>query len=80
VAPPQITVRYWGGAARAAGSADETLQASTIGEVREVLAQRPALVSLSRIASFLVDGVRAGDDTVLTDGTQVDVLPPFAGG
>jgi sulfur-carrier protein len=33
-----------------------------------------------KVASFLVDGVRADDDTVLPPGAIVDVLPPFAGG
>lgn len=32
------------------------------------------------MASFLIDGVRAGDDTLITPGAIVDVLPPFAGG
>jgi molybdopterin converting factor small subunit len=80
VSPAQITVRYWGGAARAAGAQSETLQAATIGELRDVLAQRPALAPVSKVASFLVDGVHAVDATALVDGVQVDVLPPFAGG
>jgi len=80
VAPAQITVRFWGGAARAAGGESESLAVATIGELREALGRRPALASLSQVASFLVDGVRSGDDAVLADGMQVDVLPPFAGG
>ena len=38
------------------------------------------MAAVSRVASFLVDGVQAGDTTRLYDGAEVDVLPPFAGG
>ena len=30
--------------------------------------------------AWLVDGVRADDDTLIPAGAIVDVLPPFAGG
>lgn len=75
-----VTVRYWAGAKRAAGVDHELLAADSVGELRGVLAARPVLAALSAVASFLVDGQRAGDDTRLADGAEVDVLPPFAGG
>jgi molybdopterin synthase sulfur carrier subunit len=75
-----VTVRYWAGAARAAGTERESVSARTVGELRAALARRPALAPVSAVASFLVDGRRADDDTVLEDGAEVDVLPPFAGG
>lgn len=78
--PAAITVRYWAGAARAAGTQVETLTATTIGELRALLGRRPALANVSEVASFLIDGQRAGDATALHDGAEVDVLPPFAGG
>ncbi|WP_375476713.1 MoaD/ThiS family protein [uncultured Jatrophihabitans sp.] len=76
----RITVRYWAGAKRAAGVEREAVDASSIGELRAVLAGRPALAALSAAASFLVDGRRSDDATPLVDGAEVDVLPPFAGG
>jgi molybdopterin synthase sulfur carrier subunit len=75
-----VTVRYWAGAKRAAGLDHELLAAATVGELRAVLAARPALTRLTTVASFLVDGQRAVDTTALTEGAEVDVLPPFAGG
>jgi molybdopterin synthase sulfur carrier subunit len=75
-----VSVRYWAGARRAAGTEFETLTAATVGELRALLAGRPALGRIAEVASFLVDGQRAGDGTALHDGAEVDVLPPFAGG
>jgi acylphosphatase len=77
---PSVTVRYWAGAQRAAGTETETLSATTIGDLRAQLQARPALAKIAAVASFLVDGAQAGDTTVLSAGAEVDVLPPFAGG
>jgi molybdopterin converting factor small subunit len=75
-----VIVRYWGGAKRAAGTASESIDAATIGELKAQLARRPALSAVSATAGYLVDGLAAGDDAALSDGAVVDVLPPFAGG
>lgn len=78
--PATVTVRYWAGAKRAAGVEKESLPAGTIGELRALLAARPELTKVAAVASFLVDGRQAGENAVLHDGAEVDVLPPFAGG
>jgi molybdopterin converting factor small subunit len=75
-----VVVRYWAGAQRAAGHAEEPLSAATIGELRESLSARRELRNVCAAASFLVDGAQATEGTVLHDGAVVDVLPPFAGG
>jgi molybdopterin converting factor small subunit len=75
-----ILVRYWAGAARAAGRHSEPMTAATIGELRRQLAGRPGLARVAEVASFLVDGQQATDATPLVEGAEVDVLPPFAGG
>jgi molybdopterin converting factor small subunit len=75
-----VTVRYWAGAKRAAGVEQETLTAATVGELRATLQQRPELGRVAAVASFLVDGQQADENTGLHDGAEVDVLPPFAGG
>ena len=77
---PDITVRFWAGAQRAAGHSEETLSAATVGDVREGLARRSELSTICAVASFLVDGRQATDSTQLVTGAVVDVLPPFAGG
>lgn len=75
-----ITVRYWAGAQRAAGVAEEQLAATTIAQLRQVLAARAGFDRLAEVASFLVDGQQAGDTAAVPAGSVVDVLPPFAGG
>ncbi|HEX6920005.1 MAG TPA: MoaD/ThiS family protein [Actinomycetes bacterium] len=76
------TIRYWAAARAAAGRAEEPYEGDTLGEVLEtVTAGRPE--QLARVlghCTFLVDGVRATPATVLADGAEIEVLPPFAGG
>jgi molybdopterin converting factor small subunit len=75
-----VTVRFWAGAARAAGHDEEPITADTVGGLRTLLGSRPALQKICVVASLLVDGQVAGEATKLHDGAVVDVLPPFAGG
>lgn len=77
---PAATVRFWAAARRAAGHAEEPTTATTIAQLREQLRARDALARIVDMASFLVDGARAFDETPITPGAIVDVLPPFAGG
>lgn len=78
-----VTVRYFAAAAEAAATASETLTASTAGELRAAMVAVHG-ADLERVltrCSLLAGGVRVRDDsTVLTPGSTVDVLPPFAGG
>lgn len=76
----EITVRYWAGAKRAAGVAEESLTMATVAELRASLAARAGFGRLAGVLSFLVDGIQAGDAAPLPAGAVVDVLPPFAGG
>jgi sulfur-carrier protein len=75
-----VTVRYWAGARRAAGTDAESISANSIADIRAHMQRQPSLSRLSEIVSFLVDGRQASDATALHDGAEVDVLPPFAGG
>lgn len=75
-----VRVRYWAGAQRAAGRAEEDVEADDIGGLRATLAARSELAKVAVVASFLVDETTASDTTRLHDGAIVDVLPPFAGG
>lgn len=79
-----ITLRYFAAAEAAAGRDSEELTVpsdATLGWLRSHLLHRygDKMERILRAGSFLVDGrVRRDDD--LIEGTQVDVLPPFAGG
>lgn len=75
-------VRYFAGAAEAAGLESESLPGASVGELFAVMtARHPALAEVLPRCSVLVGGVRTADHGVtLTADEQVDVLPPFAGG
>ncbi len=80
-----LQVRYFAGASAAAGTGSEELElamGADAGALRAELVRRhPGLGPVLRVATLLVDGVASRDPgAVLDDATQVDVLPPFAGG
>ena len=80
-----VTLRYWAAAKQAAGIAEETVRADTLGAALAAAAGRGAALQavLSR-SSFLIDGDPVGsrppDSVSLRDAAVVEVLPPFAGG
>ena len=75
-----MLVRYFAAAAEAAGRDDETITATSVGELRGILLSRyPAMAKVLESGSFLVDGVVTRDASrAIVD--RVDVLPPFSGG
>ncbi|WP_049566773.1 MoaD/ThiS family protein [Nonomuraea sp. SBT364] len=78
-------VRYWAAAKQAAGVAEETFEAATLGELMtKITANRAELARIVSRSSFLIDGSPVGkrphDEVPLGDGVTVEVLPPFAGG
>ena len=80
-----LEVRYFAGAAAAAGAPAEHLElpeGTTLEGLGAVLADcHPRLEPVLRVATLLVDGVAVRNpQATLDDATQVDVLPPFAGG
>lgn len=80
-----ITVRFFAGAAQAAGVDSARVPATANQTLREIAqaASKNDLASILEVSSFLVDGALADGDTPLgesADERQVDVLPPFAGG
>jgi molybdopterin converting factor small subunit len=78
-----VTVRYFAGAAEAAGCEQEAVEASTLGSLRDAMVTLHG-DSLARVldrCSLLIDGQRAdAPATPVPAGATVDVLPPFAGG
>lgn len=83
MAQAQLTVRYYAAAGAATGVPEERVdRPATVGELKNSLRRsHPSLTSVLVASSLLLDGVAAtSDDTQLSDVTEVDVLPPFAGG
>jgi molybdopterin synthase sulfur carrier subunit len=78
-----VTVRYFAGARAAVGVDTETREAGTLDQLvgQLVDAHGERLERVLTACSFLVDGTTTRDRaSVLTPGSIVDVLPPFAGG
>ena len=83
-----VDVHDFAAARAAAGRAQDTAEAATLGELLNVLRDRhtgstEAGMSFAQVlerCTFLVDGASATEDAVLSDASRVDVLPPFAGG
>ena len=82
-AVPTVTVRYFAGARAASGVDTETREAGTLADLVGQLVDQHGerLERVLTACSFLVDGTSTRDRAlVLTPGSVVDVLPPFAGG
>lgn len=80
-----VRVRYFAGAAAAAGTEGELVDlpaGAVLDDLRaRVLDLHPALERVLAVATTLVDEVAVSQGSApLRDGVEVDVLPPFAGG
>jgi sulfur-carrier protein len=79
----RVTVRYFASARAAAGSAEETITAATVGDalvrIRDLHGEH--LSKILGACSLLLDGQCVHDEqTPLLAGGTLDILPPFAGG
>jgi molybdopterin converting factor small subunit len=80
------TLRYWAAARAAAGTSSDEVAAGTLAAALDDARDRHGerLAAVLAVCAFVVDGepVGARDHAAvaLQPGTQVDVLPPFAGG
>lgn len=79
-----MEVRFFAGAADAAGMETSTVDASgkTAADVVAALCDaNERLATVLKVCALLADGVRVNDlGRDLSDVTRLDVLPPFAGG
>ncbi len=80
-----MRIRYFAGAAEAAGVVEETFDADfevTVADLVEQLgSDRERLAKVLAVATVLIDGRAARSRTeYIAPSAQVDVLPPFAGG
>lgn len=77
-----MQIRWFAGAAQAAGVTQEEVPAAQQGTVGQVLvALRPGVAQVLPRCSFLADGRSlAADDPWPEQAAVVDVLPPFTGG
>jgi molybdopterin converting factor small subunit len=83
-----VTLRYWASLRAAAGLTEESVQADTLAaalaQARARHADAPRFAAVLSVCSAVVDGAPAGlrdqAELVLTEGSVVELLPPFAGG
>lgn len=80
-----MRIRYFAGAAEAAGVAEENIDAEfevTVADLVEQLgSDRDRLAKVLAVSTVLIDGQATRSRTeIVAPGAQVDVLPPFAGG
>lgn len=83
--PSQLTVRFFAGAAAAAGTEErrvEVTPSTPLGDLLDRLGSEggEALTRVLAASSFLLDATAARRETALGEATTLDVLPPFAGG
>ena len=79
-----MLVRYYAGAAEAAGVEEEHVEVPGPTPLADVVAtlarRRPALVRVLPACSYLLDAVAADGSAAVGEDAVLDVLPPFAGG
>lgn len=80
-----MEIRFFAGAAEAAGTPSRTIDVEPFHTVHHVVEQvvgdDARLAKVLGVSSLLLDGTRVTDRATAVGGaTQLDVLPPFAGG
>jgi molybdopterin converting factor small subunit len=78
-----VKVRLFAALRELAGSNEVEADGASVGELVDVLSRRygERFEKIARAGSVVVDGERAGPETVLTGGSQeVALLPPVSGG
>jgi sulfur-carrier protein len=76
-----VTIRYWASARAVAGCDDECFGGRHVGDVLEAAAAaHTGLGDVLRVSTILLDGRQVTAAEPLSEGTTIEVLPPFAGG
>ena len=80
----QVELRLFAAARAAAGTGSLAVSLDDGATIRDAIDEasrtRPDLGSVAARCSFLLDGIASEPGAILTAGSVVDVLPPFAGG
>ena len=79
-----VSVRLFAAARAAAGVGEVQVDPGSLGTILRALeSDHPSLAEVLPRCSYLVDGVAVHgdpDEITVSDGLELDVLPPFAGG
>lgn len=82
LAPMEVRVRLFAALRDLAGASEVSVEAVTVGEMVDRLAERfgPRFEAIARRGSVVVDGDRADARRDLAGATEIALLPPFSGG
>jgi sulfur-carrier protein len=76
-----VTIRYWAAARAAAGCDSESFHGHCVGDVLAAAAVAHAgLGVVLEVSTILLDGGAVTASQLLSPGSTLEVLPPFAGG
>lgn len=77
-----VRVRLFAALREAAGASSVEAPGKTVGDVVDMLSERygERFAAVAAVASFVVNGERAGRQTPIADGDEVALLPPVSGG
>jgi sulfur-carrier protein len=77
----EVTIRYWASARAAAGCDSECFAGHHVGDVLgAAAAAHTGLGPVLQVSTILLDGRPVTASEPLSEGTTLEVLPPFAGG
>jgi sulfur-carrier protein len=77
----EVTIRYWASARAAAGCDSERFTGRQVGEVLQAAASaHTGLGGVLAVSTILLDGRPVTAAQPLSEGTILEVLPPFVGG
>ena len=77
-----VRVRLFASLREAADASEVEASGKTVGEVVDALsaAYGDRFAAIAAVASFVVNGERAGRATVVAEGDELALLPPVSGG
>jgi MoaD family protein len=77
-----VRVRLFAALREQAGATQVDVEGRTVGEIVDALGERygARFAQIAAVGSYVVNGERAGRDTVVAAGDEVAVLPPVSGG
>ena len=77
----EVTIRYWASARAAAGCDSERFTGRKVGDVLQAAASaHTGLGGVLAVSTILLDGRPVTAAQPLSEGTILEVLPPFVGG
>lgn len=77
-----VRVRLFAALRELAGASEVSAPGRTVGEIADAVSAiyGDRFAQVAAVSTFVVNGERAGRDTVVVEGDEVAILPPVSGG